>query len=80
MELHVLFFLRTGEDVAEAMAVADEYTMDMNPDYMYDEVEKIKKFSDYKSHSVVVIDIPDKPVYDALNPKQVNIEGKIITE
>jgi len=77
MKLHVLFLARTDEDVAEAMAVADEYTMEVNPDYMYEKVEKVKKFSDYSSHAVVVINVPSKPIYDALRPKQVEVDGTV---
>lgn len=77
MKLHVLFFLREGETVLEAMAVADEYTMDVNPEYMENEEEEVKKFSDYKSHVVITINVPSKPIYDALNPKQVEVDGTI---
>ena len=80
MKIYVLFLLTKHDENAEAIAVADEYTMDVNPEYMIREEEKVKNRSNYNSHTVVEIEIPSQPIYDRLAPEPIEISGKIVDE
>ena len=69
--------MRKGEDILEAMAVADEYTMEVNPDYMYEKEEKVKKSSDYLHHEVVEVTVPGDPIYKAFEKNMVKVDGSV---
>lgn len=65
MKLYVLFAQRKetydGEYAPEALAVADEYTMDESPEWMERQIkEQVEVNSDFIAHTVVEIDLGDK--------------------
>ena len=80
MKLHILFIKYRDEEAAEAYSIADEYTMDENPDYIQEKIAEVSKMSYVESHAVVVVNVPDKPIYDALNPKPVKVDGEVVKE
>jgi hypothetical protein len=80
MKLYVLFIKHKGEECPEAQAVADEYTMEVNPDYMQEKIDEVSKWSHIESHALVVINVPDKPIDDALNPKMVEVNGEVVKD
>ena len=77
MKLYVLFLMRKGEDELEAMAVADEYTMELNPVYMYEQEEQVKRGSDYLHHEVVEVTVPSDPIYKAFEKNMVKVDGSV---
>lgn len=81
MKLHILFGHRKedfpGEYAPEALEVADELTMDVNPTWMAEKVDKAKKDKTFASVVVVPIDIPMNEVMARLYPKSEPIKGTV---
>ena len=77
MKLYVLFLMRKDEDELEAMAVADEYTMEVNPDYLCEQEEKVKSKSGYLHHEVVEVTVPVYPIYKAFEKNMVKVDGSV---
>jgi hypothetical protein len=62
MEITVLFIQRKesyeGEYAPEALIVADEYTMDDNPEFFDEEVKRIlEEDSDISGHTIVLFEV-----------------------
>ena len=80
MKLSILFIQRKcrydGEYAPEAIAIADEFTMSDNPDYMEQQVQTASQMDEVESFAVIEVMVSTKAVEAALNPKQ--IEGKIV--
>ena len=83
MKITVLFMQRRGgypgEFAPEAMAVADEVTLDDNFDWWAEEVERQKKLvgKDAESWAEVDIEIDGAAVQAALNPKRIVTAGAV---
>lgn len=61
MRVHILFGQRkeryAGEYAPEALVVADEFTMDENPEWMEEQVKEHEKNTDYVALRVFEIDL-----------------------
>jgi len=83
--LYVLFGLLAenyeGQEVPEALAVCDEFTMSDGGgiEYMAEKKEKYSK-AGYEYLDTVLIEIDFDQVRAALKPKEVVIPGKVIVE
>lgn len=80
MKLYVLFVLREGENSPEAYAVADEYTMEINPDYMEGQVDRIKGWSDYDRHEIIEVKVPDAPILEPFKRNRIKVDGTVEQE
>lgn len=67
MDLYVIFAQRKcdyeGQYALEALAVADEYTMDENPDYILEKLQEYKKSDEFEEVKIVIVQIPDAKLY-----------------
>ena len=84
MNLHVLFLQRRerydGELAPEAIAIADEYTLEEVPEYL--DVERQKYERDVGSEAIesfaeVVIEVPHAEILQRLRPKSLPIKGAV---
>ena len=73
--LHILIGQRLcrydGEYAPEALAVADGYTNDDNPDYLVNELTKQRASGEFEAVVVVVVEVPFEAIMDHLRPKPV---------
>lgn len=78
--IHVLMAQRCcryeDEYAPEALAVADQFTMCENPDYMRAKVRDAENSGDYSTLRVLAVQIPWKAVKDALN-QTVKVTGEV---
>jgi hypothetical protein len=84
MEITVLFIQRKesydGEYAPEALIVADEYTMDVNPEFFDEEVKRVLEGSDISGHTIVSFEV-DQDLIRSLCLNQVNkIQATIINK
>lgn len=81
MKLYVLFGQRKctyeGQYAPEALAIADEWTMDENPQYIGEELDKYIKNKEFTSLEIIPIEVSLKKIIELLSPPP--IEGIIIT-
>lgn len=66
-----------GEYAHEALDIADEYTMDENPDWLTGKLEEHRKDETFASVEVLIVRVPDKAIYDALSPKTPEVDASI---
>lgn len=81
MILHIIFGQRVcryeGEYAPEALDIADEFTMDENPEWLASKLAAHKANTDFDSVEVVLVKIPDSAITDALYPKPITVEGQV---
>jgi hypothetical protein len=84
MKLSILFGQRVGnypgQFAPEAIRVADEYTMEENPEWIKDELRKAESWNEYESLEIVTIDIGpmgQQQISDRLNGKAPAIVGRL---
>lgn len=83
MKFHTLVGQRKcsypGQYVPEALAVADEYTMSKNQEWLKTEEKKYKDSNEFDAISVIIIYVHDDFVDEALfPPKQPAIDGEVL--
>lgn len=78
MKLYVIFAQRqcrySGEYAPEALAVADENTMDDNPEYLYGKLEEAKAstaFAAAEIFEILLSDLASQRIDARLNPMEV---------
>jgi len=80
MILKVLFGQRIesyeGEYAPEALAIADEYTDDDNPDYLLNELKKCQEDESFENLIMIEIEVDDEKIDSFLRPIN-KIKGKI---
>ena len=74
--LHVLFAQRNGETSPEALAIADEVTMDLNPDFMAEKFENAKRSTEFTAVRVIPVDVNSEEICRILNHTP-TIEGVV---
>lgn len=81
MNIYVLFGHRKekyeGEFAPEALAVASQFTMEENPEFMRCRVERHRDSKEFAGLEVVKIAISCEDVMQQLYPKQQTIIGKV---
>ncbi len=83
MELHVLFIQRKEsyheEHAPEALVIADEYTMDENPEWFEKRCEEELKSTgdDILGHAVVIIEVDQDIIRKACLPPRIVLPSKI---
>ena len=84
MKLHTLIGQRKcsypGEYTPEALAVADENTMEANPEWMESEKKKYADSDEFSALIVIVIYVHDDFIDEALFPAPIVIDGEVIVE
>ena len=84
MKLHTLIGQRKcsypGEYAPEALAVADENTMDVNPEWMESERKKYEDSGEFSSIAIIVIYVHDYFIDEALFPQPIVVDGLVIME
>lgn len=82
MKLYILFGQRKctydGQYAPEALAVADEWTMDENPDYIDEEYSKYESSKEFSSLAVVPIKVSSAEIDRRLKPDMTPVKGTII--
>ncbi len=81
MKLHIIFGQRkcryAGEYAPEALDIADEYTMEENPDWLSGKLKEHRDSGDFASVEVLIVRVPDKAVDDALAPRAPEVDGSV---
>lgn len=81
MKLHIIFGQRKcryeGEYAPEALDIADEYTMDENPDWLAERLVKHRKDDSFQSVEVLIVRVPDKAIDDLLAPKSPEVDASV---
>lgn len=81
MKLYVLFGQRKcsyeGEYAPEALSIADEWTMDENPQYMGQELDKYIKSKEFTSLEIIPVEVSLQEIRERLLPPS-PIKGTII--
>jgi len=71
-DLYVIFGQRKehypGEYAPEALDVADECTMEENPEWLLERLQEHRKVSDWEAVEVVKISVPLDPIMQILRP------------
>ena len=67
-----------GQYAPEALAVADECTMDENPEYMDERIKDAEKVDEFSSIALIDINIDDDDVYRRLNPNKNIVVGDVL--
>ena len=84
MKLHTLIGQRKcsypGEYAPEALAVADENTMEVNPEWMDSEKKKYADSGEFSALVVISIYVNGDSIDEALFPAPIAIEGEVIME
>ena len=84
MRLHTLIGQRKcsypGEYAPEALAVADENTMDVNPEWMDSEKKKYADSGEFSALAVIIIYVHDDFIDEALFPEPIVVDGEVIME
>jgi hypothetical protein len=85
MEITVLFIQRIesyeGQNAPEAMVIADEWTMEDNPEWFEKEVEKIlKENSDVAGHAIVTFDVDQDYIRKLCFTQPIKIEATIVNK
>ena len=82
-DLHIVFGQRKcsyeGEYAIEALAIADEYCVSENPDYILGELEKVRNDKEFISATIAVVHLSDdayKAIHDRLNG-QTTVEATV---
>ena len=83
MKFHILIGQRKcsypGQYAPEALEVADEYTMDENPEWMGEKREEFGMTDEFDALTVMVVFVHDDFVTEALYPpKQPAIDGEVV--
>ena len=72
MKLYVLFGQRIcsyeGEYAPEALAIADEWCMDENPQYIENELDKYTKSKEFSSLKIIPIEVSLREIDERLSP------------
>lgn len=83
MKLYVLFGQRPcryeGEYAPEALAVADEFTEEDNPDYMRERVAIEQATGDFTALRVIAFNVDGAKIAEALSPKAPELTAEIVT-
>lgn len=81
MKLYVLFGQRPcryeGEYAPEALAVADEWTEEDNPDYMREQLATEQAKGDFTHLRVIAFEVNGAKVAEALTPKAPMLPAEI---
>lgn len=82
MKLYVLFGQRPcrykGQFAPEALAVADEYTEEDNPDYMREQLATYQASNDFSYLRVIAFKVDGAKVLDLLQPETPVIDAALI--
>lgn len=68
-----------GQYAPEALAVADEYTQDDNPEYLLNEFTKYEKSNEFSSLKVIKVNVKED-FYKLLHPPEPEVSGEVIDE
>lgn len=78
MKLHIIFGQRKcryeGEYAPEALDIADEYTMDVNPEWLYSKLEERNKDDSFQFVKIVILDVPDAKLNKALAEPEIKLD------
>ena len=81
MKLHIIFGQRKcsyeGEYGPEALDVADEFTVEDNPDWLEKRLKEHRRDKSFESVAVLVVRVPGKAIDDALFPKKHEIDATL---
>lgn len=66
-----------GQYAPEALAVADEYTQDDNPDYLLSEFKKYESSKEFTSLKVIKVDVK-ADFYKLLHPPEPEVTGEVV--
>lgn len=87
VNLHVYFIQRKesypGQYAPEAMAIADEYTMDENPEYLEEQILGVKNsvgMGAIAGDAVVVIKVDQDTIRRRCFPSEGAIKGEVVEE
>ena len=73
LELHVIFGQSKesypGEHAPEALDVADEFTMEENPEWLEGRLQEHQKNTSLEAVAVVRVTVPLRPILQALRPR-----------
>lgn len=82
MKLYILFGQRKcrydGQYAPEALAIADEWTMDENPDYIEDEKSKYESSKEFSSLVIIPIEVSSTDINKRLVPDNTFLRGKVV--
>jgi len=80
MKLHIIFGQRkcryTGEYAPEALDIADEYTMEENPDWLYNKMEDHRKGGSFESVRIIIVKVGDDKIDKAFATPE--IDGEVV--
>jgi hypothetical protein len=83
MKLHIIFGQRkcsyAGEYAPEALAIADELTMEVNPDFLNDNLTKYRADSSFESVEVLCVRVANAAIDNLLNPQKPEVDAEILT-
>jgi hypothetical protein len=82
MILNILFGQRkcrySGEFAPEALEVADEFTMEENPEWIKNLKDRKKESGVFESIEILVVRVDDKAIDKCLFPDQVIVNGEVV--
>ena len=82
MQIHILFAQRKqryeGQYGPEALAVATEYDVDENEDYLPDTKLAHEQSGDYESLAIITFEVSDAEIMKRLRPEHKPLTAKVI--
>jgi hypothetical protein len=82
MKLHIIFGQRKcnypGEYAPEALDIADEYTMDVNPEFLEIKLLEHRKDESFQSVQVLIVKVADQAIDNLLMPKTPEVVGEVL--